>query len=291
MREVTVTAADGRRLAVHEAGDPDGRAVLAIYGTPMGGRIYESHAADARARGIRFVTFDRAGYGGSDACPDRSVADFAEDARVVAAALGIQRLAVWGISGGGPHALACAALLGDRVTAAASLAAPAPYGADGLDWLAGMGEDNIEEFSAALAGRDALEPILRRQAEALAAGSPADLRREWQTLLTPVDAEALTSDLAAFLHENIVAALEPGVEGWLDDDLAFTRPWGFELAEITVPVQVWQGEHDRFVPPAHGRWLAERLPGADAYLSETDGHLTLLEHRVPEVHAWLLERF
>lgn len=290
MPERTVTTLDGRRLAVHEAGDAGGLAVLAIYGTPMGARIYEPHAEDARTRGIRLVTFDRPGYGGSDPRPGRSVADFTDDAAAVADALGIERFGVWGISGGGPHALACAALLGDRVAAAASLAAPAPYGADGLDWLDGMGEDNVEEFGAALAGREALEPILRRQAAALADGSPADLRRAWETLLTPVDADALTDELAGFLFGNLTACLAPGVEGWLEDDLAFTADWAFDLGAIAVPLQVWQGEHDRFVPPAHGRWLASRIPGVDARLGDTDGHLTLFTQRVPEVHAWLVER-
>jgi pimeloyl-ACP methyl ester carboxylesterase len=289
MRKTAVTTTDGRRLAVYEDGDPRGRPVLAIYGTPSGGLIYERHAADARAQGIRLVTFDRPGYGGSDPRPGRSVGDFVADATAVADALELERLGIWGWSGGGPHALACAAMLGDRVAGVASLAAPAPYRAEGLDWIAGMGEDNVEEFGAALAGREALEPLQRRQADALAEGSPDDLRREWVTLLSPVDAEALTAGLAASVHANTVAALAPGVEGWLDDDLAFVEPWGFELDAITVPVQLWHGDHDLFVPPAHGRWLAERIPGVDARLSDVDGHLTLVEHRMPEVHAWLAE--
>jgi pimeloyl-ACP methyl ester carboxylesterase len=289
--ERTIAARDGRRLAVYEDGDHGGAPVLAIYGTPMGGRIYEPHAEDARSKGIRFVTFDRPGYGGSDPRPGRSVSDFVEDATAVADALGIERFAVWGVSGGGPHALACAALLGGRVVGVASLAGPAPYGAAGLDWLAGMGEDNVEEFGATLAGREALEPIQRRQADALAQGSPDDLRREWATLLSPVDSAVLTAGLSAFLHANTVAALAPGVDGWLDDDLAFVAPWGFELEAIDLPLQLWHGEHDRFVPLAHGRWLAERIPGADARLNHVDGHLTLFEHRVPEIHAWLLDRF
>jgi pimeloyl-ACP methyl ester carboxylesterase len=205
-------------------------------------------------------------------------------------ALGIGRFAVWGISGGGPHALACAALLGDRVTAAASLAGAAPYDADGLDWLGGMGEDNLEEFAAVLAGREALEPLLETHRAALATATGKDLREQWATLLSPVDAEVLTAELADYLVESLHTGLASGVEGWVEDDLAFVQPWGFALDAIAVPVLVWQGDEDRFVPPSHGRWLAEHVPGADARLTAEDGHLTLLANRVPEVHAWLLER-
>jgi pimeloyl-ACP methyl ester carboxylesterase len=286
----TVTTADGRSLDVFEAGHATGPAVVAIYGTPSSGILYGPNATDAEARGIRLVSWTRPGYGASTRQPGRSVGDVAMDATAVADALGIGRFAVWGISGGGPHALACAALLGDRVTAAASLAGAAPYDADGLDWLGGMGEDNLEEFAAVLAGREALEPLLETHRAALATATGKDLREQWATLLSPVDAEVLTAELADYLVESLHTGLASGVEGWVEDDLAFVRPWGFALDAIAVPVLVWQGDEDRFVPPSHGRWLAEHVPGADARLTAEDGHLTLLAHRVPEVHAWLLER-
>ena len=290
MTEWTIRAADGRALRVYEAGDPRGRPVLAIYGTPSGGTIYRRHADDAGAQGIRFVTFDRAGYGGSEPRPGRTVADFVDDAAAVADELGLERFAVWGVSGGGPHALACAALLGDRVAAAASLAGVAPYGADGLGWMDGMGVENIREFGLTLDGREALEPYLRDQAAELSAAGPDDLLNVWATLLTPVDAAVATADFAAFLIDNANTAMAAGVDGWLDDDLAFVRPWGFELETISVQVLLWHGEQDRFVPFSHGQWLAERIPGVEARLTADEGHLTLIEHRVPEVHAWLLER-
>ena len=291
MRTHTVTTRDGRGLAVYEAGDPHGRAVVALYGTPSGGLVYEPHGADAEKQGIRLVSWTRPGYGSSTPLPGRSVADVVPDTATVADALGIDRFAVWGVSGGGPHALACAALLGDRVAAVASLAAVAPYDAEGLDFLEGMGEDNLEEFAAVLEGRDALEPVLEAWADAFATATGADLREQWATLLSEVDAEVATAGLAEFIVGSTRAGLSSGVEGWVEDDLAFVAPWGFELHEIAVPVLVWQGEHDRFVPPSHGRWLAERIPGADVRLSQDDGHLTLMSHRMPDVHAWLLERF
>ncbi len=285
----TITTPDGRALRVFEAGDPEGRPILAIYGTPSGGTIYEPHAADARSRGIRLVTFDRAGYGGSDPRPGRVVADVVEDVAAIADSLGLARFGVWGVSGGGPHALACAALLSERVPAVASLASVAPYDAPGLDWTEGMGEDNIVEFNATLAGREAITPYELAHREAFAQAAPDDLRTQWASLLSPVDAAVATADVAAFLLENVNEALAPGVDGWVDDDLAFVAPWGFDVADIGIPVLLLHGEHDRFVPPSHFRWLAGRIPGVDARLSSEDGHLTLTEHRVPEVHAWLLE--
>jgi pimeloyl-ACP methyl ester carboxylesterase len=286
----TVTTPDGRSLEVFEAGDPAGAAVVAINGTPSCGIIYGPHATDAGTRGIRLVSWTRPGYGSSTPQPGRSVGAFAADATAVADALGIDRFAVWGISGGGPHALACAALLPDRVTAAASLAGVAPYEAEGLDWLAGMGEDNLVEFAAVVEGRAALEPLLESHRAAFATATGQDVREQWSTLLSPVDAEVATAELADYLVANVQAGLASGVEGWVEDDLAFAEPWGFDLDAITVPVLVWQGEEDRFVPPSHGRWLAEHVPGVDARISPEDGHLTLAEHRVPQVHAWLLEQ-
>ena len=261
--------------------------MLAIYGTPSSGRIYEPHAADAAAQGVRLVSWTRPGYAGSDPQPGRSVADFAADATTIADALGVDRFAVWGVSGGGPHALACAALLGERVAAAASLAGVAPFDADALDWLEGMGEDNLEEFGAVLEGREALEPLLRAHAAAFETVTGDGIREQWATLLSEADAEVATAELADFLVADIRTALASGVEGWVEDDLAFVAPWGFDLGALAVPVLVWQGEQDRFVPPSHGRWLAERIPGAEVRLTEEDGHLTLIERRVPEVHAWL----
>ena len=289
MSERDIPTTDGRTLRVHEAGNRDGRPVIVLYGTPSSGLIYGRHADAAKARGARLVAYDRPGYGGSDPHPGRTVADAAADVAAIADDLGLERFVVWGISGGGPHALACAALLPERVAAAACLAGPAPYGADGLDWLVGMGQDNIDEFGASLQGRVALAPYLRRQAADLAGASVDDLRAVWASLLTPLDAAVAQGPLAEYLLDSLGRALRPGVEGWLDDDLAFVAPWGFELEDIAVPVLLWQGVEDRFVPFAHGEWLAGRIPGVEARLPADDGHLTLFEHRVPAVHDWLLE--
>jgi len=286
----TVTTPDGRALDVHEGGDPRGVPIVVIYGTPSGGLIYEPHAEDAARKGLRLVSWARPGYAGSDPQPGRSVADVVPDAVAVADALGIERFGVWGISGGGPHALALAALLPERVPAAVSLAGVAPWDAEGLDYLEGMGEGNLEEFAAVLEGRGALEPLLERYRTAFETATGADLRRELATLLSDVDAAVASDDLADHLVAAVQAGLANGVEGWAADDDAFVTAWGCDLDAIAVPVLIWHGEHDRFVPTAHGRWLARHVPGAEARITAEDGHLTLMAHRVPEVHGWLLER-
>jgi pimeloyl-ACP methyl ester carboxylesterase len=286
----TVTTPDGRTLTVREGGDPGGVPVLTISGTPGSSTLFDAHGRDAEQRGIRLFSYDRPGYGGSTRQAGRTAADCAADIEAVCNELGLGRICVWGISGGGPHALAAAALLPDRVAAAASLASCAPYDADGLDWLAGMGELNVEEFGVIFQGEEAHRASMERQREELLAAMPDQLVEQWQTLLGPADREIATGEFAAELLDHIRAGIEPGGEGWFDDDLVFVTPWGFDVASIRVPVLLWQGEQDMFVPPGHGRWLAERIPGVEARFTAEDGHLTLAQRRIPEVHAWLLER-
>ena len=288
MRERTVTTLDGRELRVCEAGAPNGFAVLVHNGTPMSRLLFRPCVEDAEKRGLRLIGYDRPGYGGSTPQPGRSVADAAEDVATIADALGVDRLATWGISGGGPHALACAALLPERVVAAASLASVAPYPAEGLDWFAGMGEANVAEFGLILEGREALEPFLRQERDGMLAAGPAGLAEAMRTLLSPTDRAVLTGEAADYMFEAFRTGSEERLDGWLDDDLAFVKPWGFDLEQIDVPVLLWQGAEDRFVPLAHGEWLAARIPGVDARLSNDDGHLTLLIRRVGEVHDWLV---
>ena len=288
MAEATVRAKDGRELRIVEAGSADGLPVVVHNGTPMSRLLFHPSVEDAEQRGIRLIGYDRPGYGGSTSHPGRNVADAARDVAAVADALDIDRLATWGISGGGPHALACAALLPERVVAAASLASVAPYPAEGLDWFAGMGEANVAEFGLTLEGREALEPFLRHERDAMLAAGPAGLAEEMRTLLSPTDDAVFTGDTADYIFEAFRAGSEQRLDGWLDDDLAFAKPWGFELEQIEVPVLLWQGAEDRFVPFAHGEWLARRIPAVDARLSRDDGHLTLLVRRLGEVHDWLV---
>src|SRR3954469_12494262 len=286
----SVVGSDGRTLTVREGGDPAGLPVLSISGTPGSSTIYPPHVGDAEKRGIRLFSYDRPGYGGSTRLENRTVADCAADISTVCDALDIDRFCVWGVSGGGPHALAAAALLPDRVIAVASLASVAPYDAEGLDYLEGMGEQNLEEYAALFEGEDVQRASTEKLRSELLSSSPEQLIELWQTLLGPADREVANGAHASFLLDHIRAGIGTSVDGWIDDDLAFVSPWGFDLASIRVPVQLWHGEQDKFVPYAHGVWLAAHIPGVDARLTPEDGHLTLAERRVPEVHAWLLEQ-
>jgi len=287
----TVTTPDGRALTVREGGDPGGVPVLSISGTPGSSTLFEAHRRDAEERGIHLFSYDRPGYGGSTRREGRAAADCAADIEAVCDELGFGRICVWGISGGGPHALAAAALLPERVAAAASLASVAPYGAEDLDWLAGMGELNVEEFGVIFKGEEAHRASMEEQRQGLLAARPEELVEQWQTLLGPADREVATGEFAAELLAHMRAGIETGGDGWLDDDLAFVMPWGFDVATIRIPILLWQGEQDKFVPFGHGLWLAERIPGVEARLTAEDGHLTLGQRRIPEVHAWLLEHF
>ena len=253
--------------------------------------LYGPHLADATKRGIRIISYDRSGYGGSTPHPGRKVADAAKDVSAIADSLGLERFAVWGISGGGPHAISCAALLPDRVVAAASLASPAPYPSQGLDWLAGQGKDNVDEFKASMAGPEELCRFLELQRTQLLRAEPEEIAQMWESLMPPVDKAAYTGELGSFLASNMKEGLKSGFDGWRDDDLAFVSDWGFRLSDVSVPLLLWQGKHDRMVPFAHGQWLAEHIRGAEARLSSEDGHLTLMQRRVPETHAWLLKHF
>jgi pimeloyl-ACP methyl ester carboxylesterase len=286
----TARTPDGRILAIEEAGDPNGRPVLVHMGTPNSRHLYQPVTIDAAVRGLRLISYDRPGYGRSDPQPGRTVADCAADVRAVCAELGIGRLAMWGISGGGPHVLACAALLPDLVTAVASLASLAPIDAEGLDFYDGMGQDNAEDIQLFLRDPAAARAKMKSDREAMLATSAADLAAFIQTVLSPADAAAMRNGMADYLTYCDREGLAPGDQGWWDDSVAMARPWGFELAAISVPVLVMHGRQDKFVPFGHGQWLAGHIPGVEARLLDHDGHLTLLASRIPEVHSWLGER-
>jgi pimeloyl-ACP methyl ester carboxylesterase len=226
------------------------------------------------SRGLRLVTTSRPGYGTSSPQAGRQVVDVVADMGAVLDEIGASRCVVAGWSGGGPHALACAA----RLPAAAGvlvIAGVAPYEADGLDWMAGMGEDNVTEFSATLKGEAELRPHLVAERESLKDATAQDLIAGLETLLPEVDRAVLTGEFGEDMAASFTEAVGAGVEGWLEDDLAFARPWGFDLAEISVPTMIWQGSVDLMVPFAHGQWLASHVPGAIVHLEDGEGHLSV----------------
>jgi pimeloyl-ACP methyl ester carboxylesterase len=246
------------------------------HGTPLSGLLPTFWAQVAQVEGVRLVSFDRAGYGGSERRAGRRIADVVADTEAVADTLGAARFLVFGQSGGGPYALGCAALLPARVVAAVSMSGPAPFDAEGLDFLAGMGEDNIEGFEAVLAGELPHRAYLSEQREALLATTPQTMHEAMESLLSPVDKAVLTGDLVDWVHAASIRGLEPGYDGWLDDDVSTVQPWGFDLSNIRVPVLIQAGKQDRFVPYAHAQWLVDNISEATEALSSDDGHLTLL---------------
>jgi pimeloyl-ACP methyl ester carboxylesterase len=279
---------DGRSLDVSVSGADGGTPLVVHHGTPGEQTQYLPFAAAAAARGLRYVSYSRPGYGGSSRRPGRTVADCAADTAAILDRLGARRCYTLGASGGGPHALACAALLADRVLACATVAGVAPYGAEGLDFLAGMGRENQQEFGAALAGPAELQAYLEQEAPGFADVTGEQVAAALGDLVSPVDAVALSGEFAAYVAESFRKAISIGIWGWFDDDLAFTRPWGFELGGIRVPVLVWQGAQDRMVPFAHGQWLAAHLPRVTARLLPEEGHLSIAVDKFGEVVDELL---
>ncbi len=266
---------DGRALDVYVSGPDDGLPLVFHHGTPGSG-LPDSRALEraVHARGLRYVSASRPGYGGSDRHAGRRIVDVVDDTAAVLASLDATECLVAGHSGGGPHALASAARL-PGVRAALVVAGVAPADVLGAGFLTGMGEENVVEFGTAARGESALRPYLDEQRAALADATPADIVASLASILPEIDRaamdEELGDDLAASMHEG----LRLGVDGWLDDDLAFLAPWGFDLDEIRVPVSLWQGDADLMVPFAHGEWLAARIPGVDAHLLPGEGHLSI----------------
>ena len=281
----------GRIIEVSEGGDPDGVPVFSLHGSPGSRILYGPHVQDAGERGIRLIGYSRPGYGGSTRRRGRSIGDGASDVAGIADRLGIEKFAVWGHSGGGDYALACAAMLPDRVVAASSLSTLGPYGVEGFDFFSGMGEYNVEDYKLMLRNQSEWEAKSKQDAEVMAKQTKADRVKLIGSLLSEVDRAVNTDQLDDFFHSQFQDGLKNGIDGNVDDQLATVMPWGFDPSSITVPVQIWHGKEDRFVPFSHGQWLASKIPQADAHLEENDGHLTMFVNRIPEVQAWLASKF
>jgi pimeloyl-ACP methyl ester carboxylesterase len=268
----------GRVVEYLVEGPAGGQPLVMHHGTPGVAMALEPVAAAAARHGLRFVTHSRPGYSDSTPQPGRRVSDVADDVAILLDTLGAHDFVTLGWSGGGPHALACAALLPDRCQAAAIVAGVAPYDAEGLDWLAGMGEDNLAEFGAAATSKEALDEFLTEASAGLKDVQPDDIITAFGDLLSAVDQAALRGGLANYLAASCRAAVSRGYDGWRDDDLAFLAGWGIDLASIRVPVAVWQGDQDRMVPRDHGRWLGEHVAGATTHLVPGEGHLSLMNN-------------
>jgi pimeloyl-ACP methyl ester carboxylesterase len=278
LTETDLKLSDGRTLHVYDTGADDADGQLAVFwhhGTPNIGAPPQPLFAAAARLGIRWVSYDRPGYGGSTPYRDRDVASAAVYVSCVADALGIDQFAVMGHSGGGPHALACGALLPERVLGVVSVAGMAPFGAEGLDWFAGMSDSGVASLRAAAEGRAAKESYE-------ASGAEYD-----PEVFTPEDHAAL-SGAWSWVLEVVNPAVEAGPGGLIDDDLAYVAPWGFDPARVVAPVLLVHGSRDRVVPSSHGEWLARRCPSAELCLRPGDGHISILNSGAASME-WLRE--
>jgi pimeloyl-ACP methyl ester carboxylesterase len=266
---------DGRRLDIAVSGPSDGTPLVFHHGTPGSLVPFRAIQRAAHARGLRLVTYSRAGYGGSTRLPGRSIVDVVADIETLLDHLDVSRCITAGWSGGGPHALATAARLPERVAAVAVLSGVGPHDAAGLDFLAGMGQGNIEEFGLARRGEQALRAGLETEAAALREAGAEGLREAIASVLSAIDRSFMAGEAGEDLAGSIREGLRHGTDGWIDDDLAFVRPWGFDLGEIGIPAFIWQGGEDLMVPFDHGQWLAAHIPGATAHLDRDQGHLSI----------------
>jgi pimeloyl-ACP methyl ester carboxylesterase len=290
----TVVTADGRTVAFATWGDPDGFPILALHGTP-GCRLERWPREELyRELGAYVVTHDRAGYARSDRRRGRRIADEVHDVLLLADELGFERFGVTGGSGGGPHALACAALIPPerliRVTCVVGIVPLGPQGLERDEWLAGMDAENVKEFNWAVAGEEVLAPRLEELLAKIASeveDDPAAVLGGFE--LSESDRAALTRpELRQVIRESVREQALGTVSGWVDDDLAHISPWGFELEQVAVPVLVRYGASDVLVPAAHGAWLAAHVPGAVVKIDGTAGHLGEdPEQEIAENVAWL----
>lgn len=273
-------------LEVYDSATPAPFPIVFHNGTPGGLVPFPAAIEAAAAVGLRLITYGRPGYGRSELQRGRSVSDAAADTAEILDQLGFNEFVTVGWSGGGPHALACAALLPGRCLAAATIAGVAPFDAENLCWTEGMGEENVEEAELVRAGgRDALVPLIAAQAAELAEVSASGVATALGGLVPDIDKNAITGAFADWLAASFRKAVSTGNEGWLDDCMAIYSPWGFDVATLATPVAIWQGGEDLMVPFTHGQWLAAQIPTARAHLFPEQGHLSLAVDHLPAIYA------
>jgi pimeloyl-ACP methyl ester carboxylesterase len=275
VRQLTIEGPAGRSLHAYDTGAPgDARlAVMWHHGTPNIGAPPEPMFTESDRLAVRWISYDRPGYGGSAPHLGRDVASAAADAAAVADALRVDRFAVMGHSGGGPHALACAALLPDRVLGVVSISGPAPFDAGDLDWFAGMGPTSAASLRAARDGR----AVKERHEAAPTAAEPDFLPSDWDAL----------AGVWAWFHTVVGPAMANGNGPLIDDDLATVGPWGFEPAAIRAPALFVHGSADRVIPSAHSAWLSSLVPSSELRLVRDAGHISVLD-AAPSALEWLV---
>ncbi len=291
IRDLDVATDDGRLLCVREDGDPHGVPVVTLHGNPGSRTLPPAAVRFAQERGIRLIRYDRPGFGASTPAPGRRVVDAVDDVRAILDALGVETFAVEGSSAGGPHALAVAALLADRVSAAAVSASLAPIDGAGLDFLEGMAADDLPAWRAAMEGPDTNAPFVREAADWWLAQTPATFADAVRATGTDADVVAVDAETASYVVAHVREAFRTGADGYRDEDHALAHPWAFEPGEVRCPTLVWHGEDDHAVPRAHGRWLAARIPDAEAHFAPGCGHMSCVgADHIALYLGWLLAR-
>jgi len=271
-----VALSDGRVLDVFLGGDDMGFPLLMHHGTPSDSTTFADWHDECRSRGLRLICASRGGYATSTRSPGRSVADVAKDSRELLDLLGHDEFISAGWSGGGPHALACGALAGGGCRYVATLAGVGAFGQPDLDFTAGMGPENVEEFGAAVASEQDIRAWLKANGEPFRTVTGEQIAEAFGGLVPDIDKQMLHGGYAEQMAAETRRALEYGMDGWIDDDLAFTRPWGFDVDSLPVAVTVWQGDLDLMVPFAHGEWLVQHLPHATGRMVPGHGHISLV---------------
>jgi pimeloyl-ACP methyl ester carboxylesterase len=280
----------GRGLAVEISGAPPGKPVVfLLHGTPGTLSGPKPRGIFLHRRGVRLVTYNRPGYPDSDRDPGRTVASAADDIKAIADHFKFREFSVIGRSGGAPHALACGAApsLAGRVKCIAALSSLAPYGADGLNWFSGMAGSNVRAYSDVMRNLPALIDTLHQHADEVRNNSQGLLNALWPEL--DQSDKQVIGDIALrrIIAETHAEALRESISGWVDDVIALGGQWNFEVKDIKVPVLLWHGEEDVFSPPAHTRWLAERIDNSEYYLPPNAAHFGAVEI-LPEIINWVL---
>ena len=281
MQKQMITLADGRHLEVHTAGAPGPKAIVFHHGTPGSALSWQSWLDVAAAQGVFAIAYSRPGYGASARRKGRTVISNSTDISEVLNHFGVTKTVSIGWSGGGPHALADTTL--PQCVGAITLAGVGEYGVDDLDFLEGMGEENHIEFGAAIEGEAQIEKWMRENSGPMAEVTGEQLIEAFGGLIGDADKASLTGDVAEQMAAEYRDSLSRGFYGWLDDDLAFVQHWGFEIRDITKPVELWQGNDDFMVPHAHGKWLATKIPTAELIFVPGEGHISMGQNRQGEI--------
>jgi pimeloyl-ACP methyl ester carboxylesterase len=270
----TLKLTDGRFLEYFDNGISSTSAIVFHHGTPAHASLWSVWLELAASHGIRALSYSRAGYGISDRNEGRTVFSNTGDIRELLDSFGIRDFISIGWSGGGPHALATTMMNGSK--GAITLAGVGEYGAADLDFLAGMGPENEEEFGEALKGEAEISAWMDKNAIAFKDVTDNEIREALGGLIGDVDKKALDGAIADEYATATRKGLAVSFDGWIDDDIAFVQPWGFALADITVPVHIWQGDDDFMVPHAHSYWLEKHIPTGKLNFVPGHGHISLI---------------